>query len=90
MTAPIKEVHVDGGSIGELHYEDLVPGTERIVFGSIFRAKRMETIENQSDPWVICTANDFPSITMIEDMAAPGKRFKADAYIEAFSNLPSS
>ncbi len=78
MPAPVEKIHVDQGRISQLDDEDLVlrDRTDRIDVD--LAGERMKTVENDADIGMIGTPDDFPSVTMIGDVPAPGKRLIAD------------
>ena len=59
----------------------LSPGMERIVFGSILRASVWKLSRIKSDARMIGAANDFPGITVIENMTTPGQCFESDPHV---------
>ncbi len=79
MAAEIKQIHLDPRRVRELNDEDAVPrnGADRPQVD--IARQGVETVEDQPDIRVVRPPHDFPSIPMIVDMSAPGKRLVADA-----------
>src|SRR5919106_2284981 len=78
MPAPIEQIHVDQRRVGELHDEDAVArdGADRADID--LPGERMKGVENQPDRGMIGPAHDFPGVTMVVDITAPGQRLVAD------------
>ncbi len=86
MAAPVEQVHVDTGRVGELDDEDAVAGDGADGLDVDAPRQRMEGIEDQADVRVVCAANDLPGIAMIVDVASPGECFVA--YAQAAPRRP--
>ena len=68
----------------------LSPGIQRIGIDVGLAGQRMEAVENQRDRRVVGATYDFPGVAVIVDMAAPGKRFEANAHAALAARSPSS
>src|SRR6185503_17491726 len=79
MAAPRQRVHVEPRCIGEMDEEDTVAGDrlQRLEFK--LAREGMEAVDDESHGRMIGAADDFPSVAIVVDVAAPGERLKADA-----------
>jgi len=82
MARPVEKVHFDQGRVGKLDEENLVSGNSSDAFGVDAACQRMEAVQNQTDSVMIRPSDDLPCITVIVDMAPPGKRLEADPNTE--------
>ena len=78
MARPVKQVHLDGWRIGQLHEEDLVArdAPDRVRFD--FPRQGVETVDDQADVRVVGAAHHLPRVAVIVDVRTPGQRLVAD------------
>src|SRR5579864_159395 len=79
VTAPGEHIEVKLRRIRELNQENAIRRDCRDgVDGKAWR-KRVETVEDDPDRWMIGAANDFPGVAVVVDVASPRQRLEADA-----------
>ena len=79
VPAPILDIHVEPGRVGELHQEDALAGDVAQRLEVALLRVAIETIEHQADGGMIGASHHLPGVVVAADVAAPGQRLEADA-----------